>query len=188
MDRFVIDVHGLRDFSEYEKDKFMFEVVPLLEVVANSVDFRERVLWYNYRYTIKTGPWYRRRTTVKLSEGFKGANGDSNSEIYEKFMSGADNHNMAKDKDLDLFLTLYYSARNVVGYTYTSIFKTWVNSKFFKVWLRSKSGQCNIVGNVIHEYMHNVGYGHAVKNNSTRKHTVPYAYGNIAAQVAKLAI
>jgi len=184
--RLVIDVHGLRDFTEHESDIFMLKIVPLLERVANSTQFREKVLWYNYVYTVYYGSWYWRKKVTKVSTGFKNNNGDSNKEIYDKFMSGVDEFNTVSDKDIDLFLTMYYSPRITVGYTYPSTFKTWVNSRFFKIWLKSKAGHCNIVGNVIHEYMHNMGYNHASRSNSTRKHTVPYAFGRIATEVARM--
>ena len=57
---------------------------------------------------------------------------------------------------------------------------TAVSDKFFK-----RFNEADIVGNVIHEYCHNIGFGHNVKNNPTRQYTVPYAIGYIAAKIAK---
>ena len=40
------------------------------------------------------------------------------------------------------------------------------------------------VGNIVHEYMHNIKYNHTVHWTPTRKDSVPYAYGYIARDTA----
>jgi hypothetical protein len=171
---FKVEVRGLKDFTIAQEDVFLNDVIPLLEKVANSGLFKRLVLDYD-----------------QYMEGFKKPYSSkffpdhSNKEIYNLFMSGADKFNPEPDNDMDLFLTSYYSRKNVVGYTYPSTFKTWVNRKFFVRRLKSKNGHAKIIGNIIHEYMHNLGFSHNKRWNSTRKHTVPYAYGRIAEEVAR---
>jgi len=185
MNKLAVDVHGLNNFTDEQQKIFMEEVVPLLEKVSGSTEFASRLQTYSYDVYTTTGYLWWKKKTKKNIWGFKKAKGATNTEIFEKFMSGIDQFNIGADNDLDLFLTVYYSPKGVIGYTYPSTFKTWVNSKFFAYWLKSKTGHCKIVGNIIHEYMHNVGYGHDYRNNPTRRHTVPYAYGRIASEVAR---
>lgn len=164
----IVDVHGLVGFSDAEKKVFMEKVVPLLEKVVNSDEFKERVLEYSYFG----------------NKGFVDNRGLARPAIYRRFISGADKFNTAEDQDLDLFLSIFYSRRSTIGYTYPSTFKTWVNRRFFSWWLKSDTGRCNIIGNIVHEYMHNLGFDHAVRWNKLRDHSVPYAYGNIAKEIA----
>ena len=64
------------------------------------------------------------------------------------------------------------SKRNVLGYTYSNTKTQWVYNYFF-----TNGGIEDIAGNMVHEWVHKMGFGHASKNNSTRKYTVPYAVG-----------
>lgn len=192
---FKVEIHGLREFTVDQERIFVDEVKPLLEKVANSVMFKEFVTHYEWSYLQRVGPWWRRRNSFETETFFKKSGNNSlgfafmeNSLIYKEFISGADKFNSYPDNDLDLFLTSYYSRKNVIGYTFKGTFKTWVNRKFFVRRLRSKKGHCKILANIIHEYMHNLGYSHNVRWNSTRKHTVPYAYGRIAERVARFII
>jgi len=162
-----VEIQGMKNFSEKEKEKFL-KAIELCKKVINSKEFEQKIT--NYKWT-SGGVTY---NTFKKNEGL------TNEEIFEKFMSGADQFNTEKDNDIDLYTTLYYSSRSTVGYTYPNTFKTWINRKFF-----SQFSLAGIVGNVIHEYLHNVGFGHSSGYNSTRKHTVPYAYGYVARDIAQ---
>jgi len=165
--KLTIDIEELNNYSEAERAKFM-RAMALAEKVINSKEFEQRIKNYQWTYN---GVIY---NTFKLNQGF------SNEEIFEKFKSGADKFNTEADGDIDVNSTLYYSWKSTIGYTYPNTYKTWINRKFF-----SSFTEAEIVGNVIHEYMHNVGFGHAFNNNPTRQHTVPYAFGYIARDIAK---
>lgn len=165
--KLTVDIEDLKGFSASEKEKFL-KAIKLCEKVINSKEFEQKIT--NYQWT-SGGVNY---------NSFKNSEGLSNIEIFEKFKTGSDKFNKEADGDIDVYSTLYYSWKSTIGYTYPNTYKTWINKKFF-----NKFNEAEIIGNVIHEYMHNVGFGHAAKNNSTRQHTVPYAYGYIARDVAK---
>lgn len=149
------DVHSANNFTKKEYEKFR-SALSLGEKVLNSDSFKFKVLNYPFRET----------------------NGKNNTQIYQMFMSGKDNFNKEVDNDLDIYITLYYSPKKVIGYTYPSTFRTWVNRKFFK-----KFDAADILGNITHEYCHNLGFGHSIRVG--RKHTVPYAMGYIARDLGK---
>ena len=117
-------------------------------------------------------------------KNFNRNSGDNRARILEKFMSGKDQFNKKADGDIDLYTTFYFSNNNTIGYTFGNTYKTWINKKFFLYRMETPEGRCKVIGNVIHEYMHNLGYSHSVRWNSSRQYTVPYAYGYIAEDVA----
>ena len=178
-----LEIHGLINFDKDVREKFL-KLRHAIRKTVNSEEFKNKCIRYTYTNTTYTGRWWWRKANSTTVYGMKKPNGKRQEQIHELFMSGRDQFNTVADKDIDLYVTLYYSRKNVIGYTYPNTFKTWINKKFFLHRLNSKSGKAGIIGNIIHEYMHNVGFGHSFKNNSTRQHTVPYAYGYIAAEVA----
>lgn len=150
------------------KQKEMYKrALGLLERAVNSQEFKNRVLNYNY---VNNGV---------LINSFKNNQSKTNQQVYDLIMSGYDKYNKTKDGDIDISVELYFNRwSGVLGYTYPSTIKTWVNTKF---WI----DESVIAGNCLHEYCHNVGFDHAFKYNPTRKHSIPYALGFIASDIVK---
>jgi hypothetical protein len=149
-----IEVHGTKEFSEEERKKFA-EAIKKVHKEINSQEFRTRFL------------------SLPLEQ----TNGMTNVEIYDMLMSGRDKFNKAEDKDIDVYITMYYSWKNVIGYTYPSTWWTWINRKFF-----SRFDLGEIGGNIVHEYMHNMGFGH---RSPSDKMSVPYATGYLIRDMIK---
>jgi hypothetical protein len=146
MSNLVFEVHNKNNFTPEEKEKFLKALEEATKII-NSPEFKQRAL------------------NLKLEQAL----GYNSLEIYQKFMSGSDKFNTVSDKDIDVHITMFYSFRNTVGYTYPTTWFTWINRKFF-----SRFNEAEIAGNVVHEYMHNLGFGH---NSPRDKNSVPYAYG-----------
>ena len=157
-DKLVINIDATSKFSAEEAIKFRSGMA-LLQKVLNSEIFKQRFL------------------KAKFTE----ARGMTNMAIYEKVMSGADKFDKVKDGELDVHITMYYSARNVIGYTYPSTWYTWINRRYFRSF-----DLPSICGNVFHEYLHNCGFGHLKRWK--RKSSVPYRGGYLARDVAKTMI
>lgn len=152
-------------------------------VAVNSDQFKYSVL--DFSYTDSNGlkfdnfkrnhsyPW------MQFSQQDETVNDNlSNQDIYDVLMSGWDMYSKEKDGDIDVETALYRNRfSSTVGYTYGNTLKTWSNTKF---WIGDEKQIIAIIAaNIIHEYMHNLGFGHAVKWNTTRDYTVPYAIGNM---------
>jgi hypothetical protein len=152
--RIVFELHQLNNFSKEERDKFI-EAIRLAEDVLNSIEFKNRFL------------------NLPLVQ----TNGNTNKQVYNQLMSGADKFNKELDNDIDVYITLYYSFKNTVGYTYPTTWFTWINRKFF-----SSFDYADVAGNVVHEYMHNVGYDHI---RASDKWSVPYAIGYLVRDMIK---
>jgi len=128
---------------------------------------------------------------VVISEEFQGRvlealftyTEDNPLEIYKKFISGKDLYESLEDKEMDVEVTIYYNKwTNTVGYTYPNTRRTWMNMKYFNT--HEYEMMAKMINNVVHEYMHNIGYGHPFNWTKTRDESVPYLYGRIAGEVA----
>ena len=69
---------------------------------------------------------------------------------------------------------MYYSLRSTIGYTYPDTLRIWINRRFFRSFRPSQ-----VAANLIHEYMHKLGFTHDYNNTPTRKFSVPYAVGRL---------
>jgi hypothetical protein len=137
------------------------------ERVLATVDFKNEILSHKYKNEFQ----------------YKKNNGKSNSDIYQIILDGADKYDRTVDREISMILCPYYSSKKVLGYTYRSRKEVWVNFKYYRDHY-NKFNISSIVGNLLHEWIHNTGFGHASKSNNTRKHTVPYAIGYKARDIA----
>lgn len=168
------DIHDLINFSEEQLTilrKLLLEVCPMF----TDERFREAVCNYSWVETYRK--WFKKYSIPHNT--YQGTN-LTNEQVYEKLISGADSINPIQDRDIDISLTLYFKNNSVIGYTYPSTTMIWVNSKFFNYRLKTREGRAGVVANIVHEYMHKVGFDHSYKWTAVRQHSVPYAVGNIA--------
>lgn len=151
----------LRDFSSTQEDK-MESALEKLNIVLNSEEFRIKVL--NHQYNgINT---------------FVDNNGQSNLEVYYTILKGAEVLNGIIDQEVDIDITLYYSNNSTVGYTYPNVDRIWVNDKFFATYNHG-----SVAANVVHEWLHKLGYGHDFDRTIRRNYSVPYAIGSIVREL-----
>jgi hypothetical protein len=147
-------IHKTDNFDYYQTQKLI-----------SSIEMLEKV--------INTNEFYKRFMELKLTS----THGMSNQEIYDLMMSGAEVLEPIEDNEADLFLTMYYSNNSTVGYTYSNTKEKWVNKKFFDNYDAS-----GIAKNLIHEWMHKLGFGHKSSKELT---SVPYATGFLIEEMVK---
>lgn len=150
-------------FTTSGRKKILAAAELIKEVIA-SAEFKKRVL--NHRVN-------GRRTFVDN-------NGLSNAQIYQKILDASEKLTPGRDNEMDLELQLYsdyYS--NTVGYTYPNTRRIWMNNKYF-----SQSSPALVTTNMVHEWLHKMGFGHDVRATPTRKYSVPYAIGYIVRDLA----
>lgn len=137
------------------------QAVSIVEETINSAEFKRKVANPKHPFT------YLKNTDLKYPI-----------DIYEHFMSGSDKFDTDRDGVMLVDVTLYLKKyARVIGYTYPSTYKTWFNTKYMTLDF--------LVGNLVHEYMHNLNYTHPFRRTATRKYSVPYQYGYIAGQIAR---
>lgn len=162
-----VDVY-MRNFTEVDQAK-VYKAVEILETVINSQEFKERV--YNF--------------TWRGEKQFNQNNGLSNKEIYKHIMTGEEILMPHSVGIMNFDLTLYRSKNpwsKVKGYTKPDTMRIWMNKKFFR---KSSWTPIDVAGNMAHEWVHKMGYGHAYNNNPDRPYTVPYAIGYIVGDIAR---
>ncbi len=135
----------------------------LIKKVVSTEAFRNAVLNHTYG-GIKT---------------FVNNDGLTNLQIYNKILEGAEELNKVKNNRMDMGVEFYYAATNTVGYTYSNITKIYVNTKYFNT-----NPPAYVSGNLMHEWLHKLGFTHASSYSTSRDYSVPYAIGDIISSLA----
>lgn len=161
-ERVTFELHNMAGFTDKEADKYR-RAVSLMVTVLNLYEFHD---WFlNFQFEPYPSEYLPGNMT--------------NKDMLDLIMSGKDMFGEA-DNDIDIDIKLYTKNwSKVIGYTYYTSIKTWINRKFFRQYTVAK-----IAGNIVHEALHNVGFKHSYKYNTRRKNTVPYAVGYKVAEIA----
>ncbi|MFL5785322.1 MAG: hypothetical protein ACJ76H_11965 [Bacteriovoracaceae bacterium] len=151
------------NFNEEQEEKVR-KAIAIIKKVITSEEFRERVVNHT---------WNGKKTYVDNK-------GLSNQEIYDLIFKGAEIiGDTTANNTLNVELELYTSTTTTIGYTYPSTTRIWMNTKYF-----NKYTPVKVSDNLMHEWMHKLGFDHAMKWSEERDHTVPYAIGYIIEDLA----
>lgn len=153
----------LANFNSTQEDKIL-RASDLIKRVVGSEEFKNAIL--NHTYGGKK--------TFVDNRGF------SNAEIYKAIIEGSEKLRPGIDNQMDLELEVFTRSDTTVGYTFPNVIKVWMNSKFL-----NRYQAANVTTNMMHEWLHKLGFGHAYKNTANRKYSVPYAVGYLVARLAK---
>lgn len=139
----------------------------LLERIVNSEEFKQRVLHF----------------TFNGQEAFHQNNGLTNLQIYNKIMAAAEELPKVTPANqvIDLTVQLYTSSwfgRNVVGYTSPDTSTIYMNTYSYNY-----ATPAGTASNMLHEWLHKLGFDHDYYSNSSRPYSVPYAIGDIIEQM-----
>lgn len=141
-----------------QAEKFIVKVV-------NSDEFEQRVK--NFIYEGK--------------KQFVDNDGLSNDQIYTKIFEGAEALMPAVNYQMDLTAVSYYSRWvSTVGYTYPDVLEIYMNYKFY-----SQYDACEVSGNMFHEWLHKLGFKHALNYSVSRDSSIPYALGHLMEELCK---
>lgn len=153
----------LTNFNSEQEEKIKKAVEIIKKVIATN-EFRERVLTYSY-----------------LGKNqFFASQGLTNEEVYQKLLDGAEIvGNSAKNNTLDVKIELYHQSTNTIGYTYPNTERIWMNTKYY-----NKYTPIKVADNLMHEWMHKLGFTHTVAWSKDRDHTIPYAIGYLIEELA----
>lgn len=160
---FKTNVGYLSGFTTSDEAKYNQAVAIVKKVVATEA-FRTRVLNYTYGG----------------AKQFVQNNGLTNEQIYQDILDAAETLTPAKNNTLDVGVKLYYEASTIVGYTSGSISYINVNTKFFNTFAPNE-----VAGNLFHEWLHKLGYGHDSAATARRPYSVPYAIGYMVRDIGK---
>ena len=153
----------LNNFNSTQEDKILIASDLLKKVIA-SEEFKASIL--NYQYNGK--------------KQFIDNDGLSNAKIYKKIIEGAEKLSPKTDNEMDLELVLYSSNDTVIGYTTPNQLKIWMNSKFF-----NQNNPAKVTENMMHEWLHKLGFKHDYARTASRPFSVPYAVGYLVGRIAQ---
>lgn len=139
------------------------QAIELIKKVVATEEFRTKIL--NHTYGGK--------------KTFVDNGGHSNAQIYQKILEGAEKLIPAKNNTMDMEVELYYADNSTVGYTYPNSKRVWVNRKFF-----TSNTVGRVAANLFHEWLHKIGFGHAVSYSTSRDYSVPYAIGRMMTSIS----
>lgn len=164
----TINCDGL---TEREIDKIQMASF-IAYLALNSPEFISFCLNYEWEEIISKGWWPFRKVRTTSGHGFRMTE-DSRQAVCEKIMKGRERLTKEEDHEADIFLKVdRRNRRGVLGYTYKNTKWQWVYS-----WFLGQASIDEIAGNLIHEWLHKLGYIHEKRYSVLRRHTVPYAIG-----------
>jgi len=106
--------------------------------------------------------------------------GYTNEQIYDLLHLGKETLSPVADGLMNLELKAYYEDSDTVGYTFTQSKTIYVNRKFY-----NRYTPAQIARNLMHEWLHKVGFSHDVAATARRPYSVPYGMGKIAETVGR---
>ncbi|HLT23246.1 MAG TPA: hypothetical protein VKZ84_07375 [Bacteriovoracaceae bacterium] len=154
------------EYHNFTKDEVqkVEKALAIIKHIINSDEFHDLVLDY----------------TFEGEKQFNENNNYTNAEIYQLILLGAEIiGNRQANNTMDVELELYEDSSKTIGYTYPNTTRIWMNRKYF-----SKYTPAQVAGNLMHEWMHKLGFTHTLKWNKDRQHTVPYAIGYLIEDLA----
>lgn len=149
--------------APHKEDK-LYEAIELVRRAFSSYEFKERILNHTYRG----------------KRAFANNQGLSNLQIYHRILAGVEKRYPWENNAMDLEVQLYTDlSSNVLGYTLPFSKRIWMNTKYF-----NRNSVAKVAGNLVHEWLHKLGFGHSWQRTPDRKYSVPYAVGYIIQDLA----
>ena len=145
------------NFSASHKKK-VYTAVGMIKRVLRSDEFKQEILEARFTDTM----------------------GLTNEEIYEKIIQGSEKLSPKVDYEMDVILETFYADAVTVGYTMTGSQKVYMNRKFLH-----RHSPVEVTTNIMHEWLHKLGFDHDVEDTPSRRHSVPYSVGYIVRELAK---
>ena len=151
-------------FSKSRETK-IYDATDVIRKVVSSPEFKDEVLGHTYQG----------------KRAFADSKGLSNSEIYKKIFEGAEKLTPEKNNTMDLDVELFTDLKSVtIGFTKTNSSRIWINTKYF-----NSLDVESVAANLMHEWLHKLGFTHDVSATVKRNFSVPYAVGRIVARLGR---
>lgn len=164
-DAYTLDFNiHLVGLSKNRENK-IYEATEVVKKVVSSTAFRNAILGHKFNG----------RKTFSDNRGL------TNSQIYNKILAGAEKLHPFKNNTMDLEIELFTDLKSrTIGFTRTNSPRVWINTKYF-----NKLSAEKVAANLVHEWLHKLGFSHDVKRTWRRKYSVPYAVGRLVSKLGK---
>ncbi len=159
---------------------FLFIVLSLISCTKSFAEDTSEA--FDVRTTLIGFTFKQEKKIRSASRQFADNQGLSNEAIYKKILAGSERMTShGPNNTMDLEIELYTDHDSItIGYTYPSIVRIYMNRKYF-----NKFRPYQVADNMMHEWLHKVGFGHSVKDTPERPYSVPYAVGYIVKGIAR---
>jgi hypothetical protein len=154
-----VNTYSMTSSQEAKIQKAEYKIMKVIE----SETFRTKVLGHTYNGVKK----------------FVDNGGYSNSQIYTKILEAMESYKKTKNNTMDLNIKVYYQNSSTVGYTTTTSSYINMNTKYLNTYTSNQ-----VARNMMHEWLHKLGFKHAVSYSTSRNYSVPYAIGKIVETLA----
>jgi hypothetical protein len=149
--------------SREDEEKIRLAEDKIKSIIASD-EFKKKVL--NHRYNGR--------------KRFADNQGLTNAQIYNRILEGAERLHPVANNTMDMDVKLYYEKSTIVGFTMSGSKSININKKFF-----NKFGIGRLSGNMMHEWLHKLGFRHDENKTLKRSSSVPYAVGRIISILGK---
>lgn len=151
------------------------KLAEIARIVVNSEEFETRV----------KGASFQKGQAFSYSS-------ESGPQVYQKLLDGAE-LSSAKDGLWQLSYKFEAKHQKCLGFgrwkKCTALVYGWTDPTTKDVFINSvpwdERDDCGIVGTIVHEQSHKLGYDHPFDYTSTREYSIPYALGNLAATICR---
>jgi hypothetical protein len=150
------------NFTRTQENKVLDAADLVKQVIASSA-FKSRII--NHTYNGK--------------KTFVDNLGLTNAQIYKKILESSEKLNPGKNYTMDITLVTYQTDANVIGYTLPNVNKVWMNTRYL-----NQFTPVQVSSNLVHEWLHKLGFGHDYESTPSRPYSVPYAVGYIIRTLA----
>jgi hypothetical protein len=152
---------NMMSFTAAQITKYQAAVAIAKKVIGTEA-FRTRILNY----------------TWSGAKQFANNIGRTNAQIYQTILDAAETLQPSKNNTMDLGVKMYYENSSIIGFTNGSITYINVNTKFF-----DQFNAAEVAGNLMHEWLHKLGYDHDFSSTPQRPYSVPYAIGYLVRDI-----
>jgi len=154
----IIDIKPL-NYSEQEKIKLSI-AVDLLSKIVNSEEYKQRVIHTNFPET--------------RFDGYG---------VYHRVMSCRELSSFEDDNAMSFYVSMYNRENDIIGWTTFDANIVYTN-RYYHSWYTP----CQVAANLMHEWMHQLGFDHDdSKDWDIKGKTVPYAHNDIVMELCYLA-
>lgn len=156
------------DSDQYKK---LEKALAKFENVMNSDQLKNKILSF----------------TCSLGNRFEDNLGLNNQQVFEKLYAGKEFYDSEIDYTADLYLYRVKKNKPLIRKNRAIGFgNPGENEIYTYSWWLDDATDSEYAGHIAHEWAHKIGFDHSFNNTNTRDFSVPYAFGNIVEELAKL--
>lgn len=161
---FDFNIRTVSNHYRHKENKIDSAIDVIREVIA-SPEFRSGILKHKFNGR----------------KAFSHSVGLTNNQIYHKILAGAERLKPLRNNTMDMEISFFTNHESkTIGYTRPDTRRVWINTKYFNRFSKEE-----VAANLVHEWLHKLGFCHDATKTKSRKYSVPYAVGNMVKKIGR---